>query len=252
MTTATPTAAPTARTRRRGPVARTVAHVGGVNLFLLAWFWAVVVPVAVLGTVVLARLNGEVDAAVVLYARHGAIWFPFSQAIIMLATQLRVHVATGRTRRTFVRASLVVAAGTGLAYALVLTLLAAVERAAHTAAGWGWRITDPMLADESSPAGLLLAELTVCFVAANVAGLLVGIVYHRVRGWWGTLALPLTVGPLLVVMGLLGGFTDAAPAGRGSWAAAAPALLASLAVVTVAAAAYAAVARRIPLRPPVA
>ncbi len=234
---------------RRGPVVRTVVHLGRTNLFLLTWFWVIVVTAALLGTLALARVNGEVGTAVIMYARHGALWFPFAQTIILLGTALRVHVANGSTRRTFVRASLVVAVGTGLAYALVLGVLAAVERTAHHAAGWGWRITDASLADERSPLGLLLAELAVSFVAATVVGLLVGVAYEHVGGWWGTLALPLTAGPLIGVLALLGAYGGGVPAGRSSWAAAAPTLALALAVVVLAAVAYAALAGRLPLRP---
>lgn len=235
-------------TRRRGPVVHTVRRLGRVNLVLLAWFWVAVVPVVVVLSLVLARIEGELDAAVVLYMRQGAIWFPFAQAIILVAAFLRPHVAAGMTRRTFARATLVVAVGTGVAYAVVLVALAAVERALHHAAGWGWRVADAGLADEASPAGLLLTELVLLCVAANVAGLLVGIVYQRVGGWWGTLALPLTAGPVLLVPALLNGFSPS-PAGRDSWAAAAPGVLACLLVIALLAAAHTAVTARVPVRP---
>ncbi|MBO3094690.1 hypothetical protein [Cellulomonas dongxiuzhuiae] len=242
MSTVTPTAP------RRGPVAHTVRRLGRANLVMLAWFWVVVTPFFVVLSFVLARIDGELDAAVILYSRQGAIWFPFAQSVILVGLMLRVHVAAGMTRRTFARATLLVATGTGAAYAVVLTALAAVERELHHAAGWGWRVADAILADESSPAGLLLAELVLACVVANVSGLLVGVVYQRVGGWWGTLALPLTAGPVLLVLALLGGFADA-PAGRGSWAAAAPWLLACLLVIALTAGAHAAVTSRVPVRP---
>lgn len=248
MTTTTTTTT-TAPVRRRGPVAHAVAHQGCMNLYLFAWYWAIVLTGVVVGTVLLARANGEVDVAVSLYSRQGAIWFPFSQTILLLATHLRVHVAAGGTRRTFVRASVLVAAGTGVAYAVTLQLVALAERSVHGALGWDWRIADAMLADASSPAGLMLAELVVVLVAANVSGLLVGAVYQRTDGWRGTLALPLTVGPLLAVIALVGGVTDAlAPAGD-SWATAAPPLLAGVGVTALTVAAYAAVTRGVALRP---
>ncbi|GIG40814.1 hypothetical protein [Cellulomonas phragmiteti] len=244
--TAVPLAAPP---RRRGPVAHTAARIGRVNLLYLAWFWAVVAPSFAVVTLVLARIGGSVDAAVILYSRHGAIWFPFAQAIALVATYLPVHAAAGMTRRTFARATLVVAVGTGLAYAAVLSALAALERELHHAAGWGWRVTDALLASEVSPPGLLLADLALTCVVANVSGLLVGAAYQRLGGWWGTLALPLTAGPVVAVLTLLGGVGDGGPPGRLSWAAATPALLGSLLVVTVVAAAYAAVVTRTPVRP---
>ncbi|ADG75990.1 conserved hypothetical protein [Cellulomonas flavigena DSM 20109] len=228
---------------RPGPVAHTAGRIGRVVLGYLGWYWLVVTPFFVAFSLWLAHVNGGLDAAVILYSRQGAIWFPFAQAIAMVATYLRVHVAAGMTRRTFARAALLVAGGTGTAYAVVLTVLAAVERELHRAAGWGWRVTDAVLADESSPAGLLLAELVLACVVANVAGLLVGIVYQRAGGWWGTLALPVTAGPVALVLTLLG----STPAGRDSWAGAAPALLGGALVVALTAAAFAVVTTRTPL-----
>lgn len=232
----------TTTTHPRGAVTHTAARIGRVNLGYLGWYWLVVTPFFVAFSFWLARVNGGLDAAVILYSRQGAIWFPFAQAIATVAVYLRVHVAAGMTRRAFARATLLVGAGTGAAYAAVLTALAAVERELHHAAGWGWRVADAVLADESSPAGLLLAELVLSCVVANVAGLLVGIVYQRVGGWWGTLALPLTAGPVLLVLALLG----STPAGGESWAAAAPALLGGVLVVALTAVAFTLVAARTP------
>lgn len=233
--------------RRRGPVAHTAARIGRVNARYLLLFWLVVTPFFVLFSLWLAHANGRLDAAVILYSRQGAIWFPFAQAVVVVVAYLRVHVAAGMTRRAFARATLVVGIGTGLAYAVVLTALAALERELHDAAGWGWRVADAVLADEASPAGLLLAELATVCVVANVSGLLVGAVYLRAGGWWGTLALPLTAGPVVGVLTLLTGL-GGTPPGRFSWAAATPVLLAAVLLTAVAAAAYLAVLTRTPVR----
>ena len=235
--------------RRRDPVAHTVVRIGRVNLAYLGWFWVVVLPFVVVFSLVLARVNGSLDAAVVLYTRQGAVWFPFAYAIGLVTSYLRVHVAAGMTRRTFARATLLVGVGTGTGYALALALLTVVERALHHAAGWGWRVADAGLADETSAAGLLTAELVLTFVVANVSGLLVGAVYQRGGGWWGTLTLPLTVGPVAAVVALLTARGTSVPAHL-TWAQAAPTLLAAALVVAVTAAAYVAVVTRTPIRQP--
>ena len=46
----------------------------------------------------------------------------------------------------------------------------------------------------------MLLELSVTFVVANLSGLLVGAVYQRFGVWAGTLTLPLTVGPLVLLL----------------------------------------------------
>ena len=226
-----------------------VARLSATNLTLLVWFWACTVPFVVLASVLVDRLLGVDDVAVVLYARHAAIWYPFSQAVALVALYLRVHVAAGMTRRTFTRATVLVGVGTGVAHGVVLTALAAAERGVHTALGRGWRVDDGLVADESSTLGLLLAELVVCCVVGNVSGLLVGAAYQRWGGMRGTLALPFTAGPVLLVLALLGA--------AGGWASSpavapgpGPALLWSALVVALTAVAYAAVVRRTPLRPP--
>ncbi|TQL02824.1 hypothetical protein [Cellulomonas sp. SLBN-39] len=175
-----------------------------LTVTLGAWFWVVVLVGATVGTVVAARVAGSVDVAVIAFARQGAIWFPFSLTIALVATYLRVHVAAGMTRRSFVRATLVAALVVGTGHTVVMTVLVLAERALHGALGWDARITDTLLPGPHATVGALLAELGPVLVLANLSGLLVGIVYLRTGGWWGTLALPLTVGPLLLAQALNG------------------------------------------------
>jgi len=235
---------------RRSPLASTVRRLGAHQLRMLGWFWLIAVPCLVLATVVVDRVLGSVDVAVSLYARQAAIWFPFSQAIVLVVGTLRVAVASGRTRRTFARATLVVCALNGLAYALVLTGMALAERAVHGSLGWESVITDAQLATEASPAWVLLLDLAITFVTANLAGLLVGIVYLRVGSGWATLALPLTVGPIIVVQYVSGGWVGPLPIGWASSTAGQVTTTAAAAALVIAltAAAYAALVRTAPIR----
>ena len=132
---------------RPGALRHTAARLAAANLTLLVWFWACTVPVVVLARVLVDRWLDADDVSVVLYARHAAIWFPFSQVIGLVAPYLRMHVAAGMTRRTFARATVLVAVGTGAAYGVALTVLALGERGVHTALGRGWRVQDAGLAD---------------------------------------------------------------------------------------------------------
>ena len=245
--TAAASGAPVAR---RSPLVSTVRRLGAHQLRMLGWFWLIAVPCLVLATVVVDRVLGSVDVAVSLYARQAAIWFPFSQAIVLVVGTLRVAVASGRTRRTFARATLVVCALNGLAYALVLTGMALAERAVHGSLGWESVITDAQLATEASPAWVLLLDLAITFVTANLAGLLVGIVYLRVGSGWATLALPLTVGPIIVVQYVSGGWVGPLPIGGVSSTAGqvTAAAVAATVVIALTAAAYAALVRTVPIR----
>jgi len=245
--TAAASGAPVAR---RSPLVSTVRRLGAHQLRMLGWFWLIALPCLVLATVVLDRVTGGVDVAVSLYARQAAIWFPFSQAIIVVVGTVRVAVASGRTRRTFARATLVVGTLTGLAYAVVLTAVVLAERVVHGALGWESRITDVQLATEASPTWVLLLDLAITFVTANLAGLLVGVVYLRVGSGWATLALPLTVGPIIVVQYVSGGWVGPLPIGGVSSTAGqvTAAAVAATVVIALTAAAYAALVRTVPIR----
>lgn len=187
-----------AAARPVSPTRHTVHRLAALSLFLAAWFWAIAVVAVVLATLVAWLVNGRVDVSIAVYARQAAIWFPFSQAIMVVAAYLRVHVASGMTRRTFARAALLVTTLSALGYAVVLTALVLAERALHHALGWQATVTEVQLADAASPAWMQLVDLAVPFVVGNLSGLVVGVVYQRLGGWWGTLALPLTVGPVLL------------------------------------------------------
>lgn len=198
--------------RRRSPVSRTVRHLLTMLMYLAVWFWAIAVVALTLALLLVHRF-GEVEASVAQFARQGGIWFPFSLMIIIATTYLPIHVAAGMTRRAFATAALVAAVVTAAVYAAALTLLIQVERMVFEQAGWPHALSDIGLSATSSGTAVDLSRLFVdyllMFGSGVVSGLLVGIVYYRAGGWWGTLALPLTIGPLLVVTALLA--SDAGP-----------------------------------------
>ncbi|UZN02827.1 hypothetical protein [Cellulomonas sp. S1-8] len=185
---------------RPSPTAHTVRRLAAALLQLARWFWLIAVVVIVLANVVGWATHGSTDVSIAVYARQACTWFPFSLSIMLVNAYLRVHVASGMTRRTFVRAALVVEVVAGIVYAVLLTSLVLIERAVHDSLGWTSTITEVQLADASAPAWALLVDLAVPFVLANLSGLVVGVVYLRGGAWWGTLTLPLTVGPLLVLL----------------------------------------------------
>jgi len=191
------TARPGSRAVRRSPFVRTIQHQLGMQLVLGAWFWGVILTGVVLATVLVASF-GTVESSIVQFARQGTLWFPFSMMVLTVASGLTPHVAAGMTRRSFAAASAVVALVLGVAYAAVLVGLLQVERVVYDAAGWPQTLTDTGLDITSSTTdvGPLLTSLAMTAAAATVSGLLVGIVYYRAGGWWGTLALPLTVAPI--------------------------------------------------------
>ncbi len=237
-------------TRRPSPLAHALSRQLGVAAYLAVWYWAIALVVLVIATLVVWRVNGSVDVSIVAYARQSAIWFPFSQAILLIASLLRVHVAAGMTRRTFVRASLVTAVSTGLGYTLVLSGLLLLERALHAAVGWDAEILEQGFELVGSSFPTMVGELAPALVLANLCGLLVGVVYHRYGGWWGTVTLPLTVLPIVATLALAGEWFGSFPLdGLLDPAGDAP-LLTGAVLALVTAAVYVALVRSTPVRTP--
>ena len=193
------------RAVRRTPTLHTVRHLARRQAEVAVWFFGILILAATLAVVVWDRI-GTVDQSIVQFARQGAmIWFPFSLAVITATTYLGVHVASGMTRRAFASASLIVAVGTAAGYAAVLTALLQTERLVFAVLGMehGVAVGSALFTD-SSQVGLIALDFLGVILAGQLSGLLCGVVYYRAGGWWGTVALPLTVGPVFLVLWLLG------------------------------------------------
>lgn len=180
------------------------------HLVLLLWFWSIVV-VAVVGVTAILAAYDVTSFSVVSFARQAGIWFPFSLEIIVATTYLRAHVAAGMTRRSFVTVALAVAVVVALLNAAFMATALTVERLAHGRLGWSWELADALLDPTGRSWPLLFLDYGLTYVVGNVSGLLVGIVFYAaaatwgpVRGGWvGTLLIPLTAGPILVVLSLV-------------------------------------------------
>lgn len=248
MSTAVATAAPTGT--HHSPLRHAVRVLLRAARPLTVWFWVVVVVATLVATPVVAAVNGTVEISLVGLARQGGIWVLFSLAIVLVAVHLRAHLAAGMTRRTFARASLLATVGTAAAWGVLLTVLVLAEGAVHRALGWDTHLADAILPDPTSSPAVLLAELVPLHVVAAVTGLLVGVVYQRGGGWWGTLTLPLTCLPMIALVSTDAeqvGFvalTDSLTAGVAAGVHVASALV----LAAVAAAVYAALVRAVVVR----
>lgn len=214
------------------------------HAFVAGWFWAVVVLILV-GAHIL--MSGVIPTRVVIaqYGTHGATWFPFSLAIIFVLAYLPVHVTSGMTRRSFIRANVATALLMGPTYGAGLALLAAVERAVFPAA--------PIPFDQEQVFGAhglwgLFVAQSLLAITGIICGLLVGITYYRFHPLAATLLLIPTVGPVLVMVALTA--SDAPiqqwlglPTGTG-WA-----VGAAVAVIALATLAFHLATRTIPIKP---
>lgn len=207
MTTTTP--APRVTAPHRAATARATRHtirwLLRRNLRLAGWAVLVLVVGVVVGAVLVDRL-ATVELSIAQFARQGFIWFPFAMMIGASSTYVNVHVAAGMTRRAMGRATVLVALTMAAFYTVVMTAALQLEHLAFEALGWGQEITEDgtgQLFTDSSQVGMIVLDLGLLFVTAHLCGLLVGATYYRAGGWWGTLALPLTAGPVLLVTPIL-------------------------------------------------
>ncbi len=193
---------------------RTLRWLLGMQAYLGLWFWAIILLLEVLALLVASRF-GPVQVSMFQFATHGALWFPFSMMIIIAAAMLTPHVAQGRTRRSFIRASLVTAVVMAIVYGAIMTAGLALEGVVYDAFGWTQaHISEAVAGAEPSvpwrePAALTLLTYTTRTGGGAIAGLLVGVTYYRYRAWRGTALLLVTALPALAaqesISGLLRG-----------------------------------------------
>ncbi|KGM13884.1 hypothetical protein [Cellulomonas bogoriensis] len=189
--------------RPRAAHLHTARHMVRGHLRLIGWF--AVIALVVITVAILTRFAfGQPQESMAQFGRQALVWFPFSIAIGAVSSYLPVHVASGMTRRSYTAGVLlgtaVLTAGFAAGAAVVLLL----ERGVYQVAGWSHGISewDPLYRSVTQ-VHLVLADHVALTGTAMVAGLLVGTTYYRYGPWVGTLSLPLTVGPLVVVLWVL-------------------------------------------------
>lgn len=174
------------------------------HLYMAAWFWGIIVVLAVVATLFQAddRFGGDGSSAVGFGVQAG-MWFSFAMAIALSLRQLAPHLAAGMTRRSFSRANLVVSGSMAASYAVVMVLLLRVESLAARALGWEPRTITMVLYDSLADWPGLFASYLLVFLTGAAAGLVVGMAYQRLGGIWGTVALLPAIPPVFLVMDFL-------------------------------------------------
>ena len=182
-------------------------------------------------------------------AIHPLVWWPFGIAIVMTSTYLPVHLAHGMTRATCIRAALaaclvISALNTALTMAALL-----VERAVYDRMGWRADLSAGNVTGTLQDGELAFAAgLALVFTSAMFSGLIVGVVYYRIGGWWGTLALPLTLLPILAASALILTADQWRPLGPTLSDGAPAREVLAVALLMASAAGFALLVRRLPVR----
>jgi hypothetical protein len=174
------------------------------HLYMAAWFWGIILVLAVASTVFLTDDRfGDGSSSAVGFGVQAGMWFSFAMAIALSLRQLAPHLAAGMTRRSFWQANLVASGSMAALYAVVMVLLLWVESLVARALGWEPRTITMVLYDSLSDWPGLLASYLLVFLAGAAAGLVVAMAYQRLGGIWGTVALVPAIPPVFLVMDFL-------------------------------------------------
>lgn len=178
-------------------------------LWVALWFGGAVLTLGALIPLIISRF-GEVAFSPVEVSWQAGVWFGFSMNASFGVSYLTAHLGFGMTRRSYWQAVLL----SGLGFATLLagfqTGVLALERRWFAAMGWRATETGALVVAGDGWAATAGRYLLV-YLTALVAGAVVALTYTRFGAWVGTLSLPLTVGPLLVVGGLLVVVGDGSP-----------------------------------------
>jgi hypothetical protein len=166
------------------------------------WFWLAATVVTVLVGAVIAHFT-PITSSIWENAGQWPRWWLFAMAVALIAVQLPVAVTHGVTRRAALRAVGVVSVLVSLFWAGYMVLGHVVERIIYDALGWPDAMQTEHLFTDGYDVLPMLAEYWLIFLGYLVAGLLVGGVYYRFGPVRGTLLLPATLLPAVVIEVLL-------------------------------------------------
>ncbi|WP_134322877.1 hypothetical protein [Cumulibacter soli] len=214
---------------------------------IMTWGWALAIVVVAIALTIIAQF-ADVTQSAFAYSHQGLLWFPFSIALAFAIAYLPIHVASGMTRASFIKSTIITSVLTGLANTAFSMLALLAERAIYHQLGWFHGATDEDGGDIFA-GGIwnYAVALALLFVGGMLSGSLTGLAYYRFSGW-ATFLLPLTLLPILGM--LMFGFSDAdqwTPWGTeifGTWQGG---TFVGLAVLVAACIAIAALTRRIPI-----
>ena len=168
---------------------------------VVLWFLCTVTVVAVVTTVVAARVSDLGYSFWLVVLGHSTKWWLLVIGTLLIATHLKLYVANGITRRDFLLGSALFGAGTALAFALLIPIGHGVEHLVWTIAG-----TPPAGYPEFSAAEAVrefghYLPIELGFLSS---GAFIGAGFYRFHWWAGLLLILPGIMPAIAADALLG------------------------------------------------
>jgi hypothetical protein len=186
-----------------------VARAFAGDLAAYAVFWA---PIAVTGAVAIAVFvanTGSVDASIWVGVHSFTRWLLLVGGIMAARNYVPLFVAHGISRRQVLAGMWPVVAGLAVLLGLASGVAFAVEGLAFDALGWPHVLSDEgdrFVFDRPDDYLVIVPTMAIADLAYLVTGALIGATYTRTGGLFGTLLLPLSVLPVVVVELTAGGW----------------------------------------------
>lgn len=171
--------------------------IGGVGI----WFLGIALVVQTAVYLILRAAGVQMEGSLWNgFANNGPGWFLFSMGIMLTNSILAPHVGQGMTRRSFSHGQSLALTISAAALAGWVLVLLAYEAVFYGSVGWTQIFNQGHLVDADAAFPLQFLNYLVLFTFYGYMGSLVGVVYYRAGGLWGTAALPLTT---IVPLGLI-------------------------------------------------
>ncbi|GAA4730973.1 hypothetical protein GCM10023216_23610 [Isoptericola chiayiensis] len=174
---------------RRAATARATRAIAEPLVVVGLGFWVVVGLAGVVVPQIVDRAGNQMDTGVLGTGGYSARWFAFALGLIMVATIAPNHVAAGGTRRSLFRGSLLAAAVGGVFNGLAYAVAKLAERSYFDALGWTWEAPEFLVFGGRSGFTLTVVAAGLAIAAYVLVGIAVAIGYLHHGPWRGTLLL---------------------------------------------------------------
>lgn len=169
------------------------------------WFVAIWLCLFIIVALILAgfAIFGDPSSSVLDNATMGPRYWIFSLGAVLTFASLRMYVAHGVTRRTFIIAGTVTAVVAPVVVAGLTVFSYFAESRVYAAQGWSQALGGTHLFTRADQFGLIFCEFALVYMAHFFAGWLLGSLFYRL-GVWAVPFVLLGYGGAVATEGVLG------------------------------------------------